>query len=727
MTATAGRPSGDSGGITGGMTAVELPPRQLAAHPANPREDLGDLAELEASIRELGVLEPLVVVTAAAHQAGGWPGTAATATHVLLAGHRRHAAAIAAGLTTVPCVVRDDLAGDDALAVMLSENDPAKRKALSPLAEARAFAELAARGWSQRRIAQRMGCKQPQVSKRLALLRLPGQAIEALAAGWITPADAGELAKLAAHPEHAVKALGEIGSAAWDNAARVVARHLEQIEREKTAAATRAKLEADGVKVVDPGQLGPYGYAKRLHDGTDLAPHRAAGCLVGAPSSYRGEPEYYCRDPSSHEGTPAALPGWSSTYGTFSARDERRAAEDRARQQAARARKHAAAKLAARPVTAAQAADVVSRAVINRHVDAACLKTAAGWLRDAGIGPAYGDVYSYADHVLASGNAADIRRLAAAMSLAADEQATGNDYSGQWADRQIGYLGRLVAEAGYQPTEWETSKLTEARARVHARATLSCPDCGCTYARPCGASSWDRCDAEPAAGGTWRYRCKAKHPGSDGAVHEAWNSLLLALEPAAAGARLPDELAAAIEPSRASISDRLYEAEPGDMPTSELLEAARAVHAAALPHAEIWTEKLRAAFTALGLSGGDVKPAADSAEDPAGRPGADDLYDALEDLLIAVDPTTVAGNELPDGLAGAIEDARVRFTKLYDRQAGDQPAHELIAAASALHQAALPHEQNWTPQLRAALGKFAAAASRYGQIATTHENGDAGA
>src|SRR6266567_7868747 len=97
--------------------------------PANPREALEDLAELEASIRELGVLEPLVVVTVAAHRAGGWPGVGAAATHVLLAGHRRHAAAAAAGLAAVPCVVRDDLAGDDALAVMLSENDPGKRKA----------------------------------------------------------------------------------------------------------------------------------------------------------------------------------------------------------------------------------------------------------------------------------------------------------------------------------------------------------------------------------------------------------------------------------------------------------------------------------------------------------------------------------------------------------------------------------------------------------------------
>ena len=249
--------AGDSAGITGeGMTAADIPLAALAPHPGNPRgEDLGDLGELEASVREIGVLEPLVVVTAAAHQAGGWPDPGPGITHVVLAGHRRRAVAIAAG----PGVIRDDLAGDDALVAMLAENDDGKRKGITPLAEARAFAQLAGRGWSQRRIAVRMGCKQPHVSKRLALLKLPAEALAALEAGQITTADAAELGRLADRPDRAAAALAEIGRASWDNAAAVVDRHLARARREETAAATRARLEAEGLKVVDPGRWAPTG------------------------------------------------------------------------------------------------------------------------------------------------------------------------------------------------------------------------------------------------------------------------------------------------------------------------------------------------------------------------------------------------------------------------------------------------------------------------------------
>jgi antitoxin (DNA-binding transcriptional repressor) of toxin-antitoxin stability system len=73
--------AGDSAGITvPAVTAADLPVAALAPHPANPRGDLGDLAELQASIAQIGVLEPLVVVTAAAHLAGGWPAAADAAT-----------------------------------------------------------------------------------------------------------------------------------------------------------------------------------------------------------------------------------------------------------------------------------------------------------------------------------------------------------------------------------------------------------------------------------------------------------------------------------------------------------------------------------------------------------------------------------------------------------------------------------------------------------------------
>jgi ParB family chromosome partitioning protein len=171
-------PAADAGGIgPGPMIAAEVELTRMAPHPANPRTTLGDLTELQASIAQVGILEPLVVVTVAAHTAAGWPAPGqADATHVMLAGHRRHQAAIDGGQAYGPAVVRDDLAGDKALIVMLTENGgEGIRKGLEPLAEARAMHQLVARGWSQRQIATELGCAQGQVSKRLALLKLPPQ------------------------------------------------------------------------------------------------------------------------------------------------------------------------------------------------------------------------------------------------------------------------------------------------------------------------------------------------------------------------------------------------------------------------------------------------------------------------------------------------------------------------------------------------------------------------
>jgi hypothetical protein len=63
---------------------VHIDPRVLAANPANVRSNLGDLASLVASIRSVGVIEPLIVIPD--HDGG----------HLIVAGHRRNAAAIAA-------------------------------------------------------------------------------------------------------------------------------------------------------------------------------------------------------------------------------------------------------------------------------------------------------------------------------------------------------------------------------------------------------------------------------------------------------------------------------------------------------------------------------------------------------------------------------------------------------------------------------------------------------
>lgn len=76
-----------------------LDPTVLIENPNNPRSSLGDLDELTASIREAGVLEPLIVVP---REVGAY---------MVQFGHRRRAAAIEAGVEAVPCWVRPDYVG----------------------------------------------------------------------------------------------------------------------------------------------------------------------------------------------------------------------------------------------------------------------------------------------------------------------------------------------------------------------------------------------------------------------------------------------------------------------------------------------------------------------------------------------------------------------------------------------------------------------------------------
>lgn len=141
-----------------GTTLSYLDPRALAANPANVRRDLGDLTLLVASIRSVGVLEPLIVIP---DGDGG---------HLIVAGHRRNEAAIEADQAQVPCLVRPDLAAAHATAqvvAMLVENE--QRLALSPGDLARGYEQLRLGGLSATKIAKAVGQKPGHVKTALAV------------------------------------------------------------------------------------------------------------------------------------------------------------------------------------------------------------------------------------------------------------------------------------------------------------------------------------------------------------------------------------------------------------------------------------------------------------------------------------------------------------------------------------------------------------------------------
>lgn len=125
----------------------------------NPRRHVGDVTELALSIREQGLLQPIVV--APDDQAGGY---------VVLAGHRRLAALEQLHAPRALCLIRFPKNSTEAIALMLVENG--QRVAVTPLEEARAMQRLIDSGMTQADVARRIGKSPTHVSMRITLLSL---------------------------------------------------------------------------------------------------------------------------------------------------------------------------------------------------------------------------------------------------------------------------------------------------------------------------------------------------------------------------------------------------------------------------------------------------------------------------------------------------------------------------------------------------------------------------
>lgn len=135
---------------------------QLDPNPEQPRVEIGDLSELTASIREKGVLEPLLVKPA--REPGRW---------MIIAGERRWRASKAAGLREVPCIEMD--VDDRAVAeIALIEN--MQRKDLTAWEEADGLAALCERfGYTHEEVARKVGKSRSTVTESLSIATLPEQ------------------------------------------------------------------------------------------------------------------------------------------------------------------------------------------------------------------------------------------------------------------------------------------------------------------------------------------------------------------------------------------------------------------------------------------------------------------------------------------------------------------------------------------------------------------------
>jgi ParB/RepB/Spo0J family partition protein len=177
--------------------AVEIPQLQvplasLYESPLNPRKrhDEASLAELAASIRQYGIIAPIVVREAAWHVAGQ------AMEFEIIAGSRRFRAATIAGLSLVPVIVR---AVTDAQLLELALQENTQRASMSPLEEGRALdklAELDPIYRDEKILAAKIGRSETYVRDRRKLLRLDDTVIRALEGEAITAKHAERIARL---------------------------------------------------------------------------------------------------------------------------------------------------------------------------------------------------------------------------------------------------------------------------------------------------------------------------------------------------------------------------------------------------------------------------------------------------------------------------------------------------------------------------------------------------
>lgn len=167
---------------------LTVPIERVRPNPEQPRARFapGALEELAASIKQHGILQPLVVRRDAAGGAG-------SGGYVLIAGERRLRAATAAGLAAVPVIVRGaELNSREQLELALIEN--LQRADLDPIEAAEGYSKLVREhGLSQEQVATKVGKDRATVANALRLLKLPDAGRRALIEGAITAGHARAL------------------------------------------------------------------------------------------------------------------------------------------------------------------------------------------------------------------------------------------------------------------------------------------------------------------------------------------------------------------------------------------------------------------------------------------------------------------------------------------------------------------------------------------------------
>lgn len=223
---------------TDGDRIYQIEVSKIVPNPYQPRREFSEEAiqELASSIREYGVLEPLIVKKIEKDQPDG-----INVEYQLIAGERRLRASRVAGLKTVPALIKKFETKCLELEVALVEN--VQREDLSPIMKARAYGQLVNEfGYTQEMVGRRVGKSREAVANALRLLQLPFEAQKALDESKINESHARALLLLP-NMEKQRALLGEILSKQLSSReAEIIARQFLEKQNIKTGSPGRKRL-----------------------------------------------------------------------------------------------------------------------------------------------------------------------------------------------------------------------------------------------------------------------------------------------------------------------------------------------------------------------------------------------------------------------------------------------------------------------------------------------------
>jgi ParB/RepB/Spo0J family partition protein len=442
----------------------DLPTDLVRPAADNLRRRTGDVSDIVASIKEnptLGIIEPLVV----APQDDG--------TYLIVAGARRHAAAVKAQLATVPCIVKP-MTEEERVLAMLIENDA--RNPLRITEQAAGYYRLVEAGWRIKDLAKATGRTAKHVAARLALLQLPADIRSKVDDGEITVGDAALLLKLRHHPDVLQEVATSVAEGEDSDVAWLVGQALAGIERQARRRAMLAELAEAGVAAVEHDGYGvPQGLAEiGAHRGLDIDVDAHAGedCHVVVVTR-DGSQRPACADPGRH--AKKGTSGLKAARPTRAASDHELAqrAEQKALRAAAATRAEFLRELLGRRLGKAGVIDLVLHAYL-RSANQMPAKAACELL---GIetAPTADDPYgSRAVEGLiryAEAGDAHLQRAALALAFAHAEEHMSTSWGPLgWADPAVVAHLRFLDAAGYVRSEFENERLVKAAEALERRA-----------------------------------------------------------------------------------------------------------------------------------------------------------------------------------------------------------------------------------------------------------------